>query len=107
MADDDAPATEGVAIVFALAAPTNQPAGVGYEIHRIGSTDCVLAYTTRQRLVECCGEHQPWAAVDFAKLVADVHAHGLAGPVLDAPLSVAARWTADGAAAGSSLAVRA
>jgi hypothetical protein len=75
-------------------------------VHQIGDVGCVLAYTSRDKLFECCGEFQPWAAVNFTALVADVRAKELAGPVLDLPLAGTARWTADGPPDGADLTLR-
>lgn len=97
-ASDDQPAEAGFGLVYVLAVPTDTAPGVGYEVHAIGTVQAVLAYTSLQRLVENCGQYQPWAAVDFTQLVEDVSAKALAGPVVDAPLAPAVRWTAEGPA---------
>lgn len=83
-------------IIYVLAAP--QPgAGVpAYLLHDVGQVGCVIAYTSLARLVECCGEHQPWLGVEVGALIADLREQGLPGPVVNLPLNPALWWTADG-----------
>ena len=56
----------------------------------------MLAYTDLDRLVECCGEHQPWLAVRIDALMADLRDQRLPGPVVNLPLSQDVRWGAEG-----------
>ena len=65
-------------------------------MHRVGGVSCVLAYTDLDRLVDCCGEHQPWLAVKLDALMADLRDQQLPGPVVNLPLSPEVRWRADG-----------
>lgn len=84
------------AVIYVLAAP---PAGGGvpaYLLHDVGEVGCVIAYTDLARLVECCGEHQPWLGVEIAALMTDLRDQGLPGPVVNVPLNPALWWTADG-----------
>ena len=84
------------AIIYVLAAP---PAGGGtpaYLLHDVGEVGCVIAYTSLARLVECCGEHQPWLGVEIGALMADLREQSLPGPVVNLPLNPALWWTADG-----------
>jgi hypothetical protein len=96
---DDAPdqvPDQTAAILYVLAAP--QPGGgpPGYLLYDVGGVGCVIAYTDLTRLVECCGEHQPWLGVKIAALMADLHEQGLPGPVVNLPLNPALWWTASG-----------
>jgi hypothetical protein len=90
------PPEQAAAILYVLGAP--QPgAGIpAYLLHDVGEVGCVIAYTDLARLVECCGEHQPWLGVEVAALMADLRDQGLPGPVVNLPLNSALWWTADG-----------
>jgi hypothetical protein len=65
-------------------------------MHQVGGVGCVLAYTDLDRLVDCCGAHQPWLAVKLEALMTDLRDQRLPGPVVNLPLSPDIRWTADG-----------
>jgi hypothetical protein len=65
-------------------------------MYEVGGVGCVLAYTDLARLVECCGEYQPWLGIRIGALMADLRDQRLPGPVVNLPLSPAAWWTADG-----------
>lgn len=84
------------AILYVLAAPMPGTRAPAYLMHDVGGVDCVLAYTDLEHLVDCCGEHQPWLGVRIDALMADLRDQRLPGPVVNLPLSPAARWTADG-----------
>ena len=85
------------AILFALACPLPERDGApAYLMHQVGGVACVLAYTDLDRLVDCCGEHQPWLAVKLDALMTDLRDQRLPGPVVNLPLSPDIRWTADG-----------
>lgn len=84
------------AILYVLAAPLPGTRAPAYLMHPVGGVDCVLGYTDRERLVECCGEHQPWLGVRIGALMADLRDQRLPGPVVNLPLAPGARWTADG-----------
>jgi hypothetical protein len=87
----------GDAILYVLACPLPERNGTPvYLMHQVGRVSCVLAYTDLDRLVACCGEHQPWLAVKLDALMADLHDQGLPGPVVNLPLSPEVRWRADG-----------
>ena len=87
---------QDAAILYVLAAP--QPgAGVpAYLLYEVGGVGCVIAYTELTRLVECCGDYQPWLGVQITALMADLREQGLPGPVVNLPLNPALWWTADG-----------
>lgn len=88
---------QGVGILYVLACPLPDPEqGPAYLLHRVGGIDCVLGYTDLNRLVECCGPHQPWLAVRMDALIADLRDQQLPGPVVNLPLDPGARWGADG-----------
>jgi hypothetical protein len=95
----DGAAAESVnaGILYVLACPTpeqgNSPA---YIMYKIGGVGCVFAYTDLDRLVDCCGEHQPWLAVRIDALMTDLRDQRLPGPVVNLPLSPEIRWTQDG-----------
>jgi hypothetical protein len=100
-AETPVPRTDGGepdgAVLFVLACPV--PGGDGmpaYLLHQVGGVDCVLGYTDLDRLVECCGPHQPWLAVRLDALMADLRDQNLAGPAVNLPLSPDVRWNADG-----------
>jgi hypothetical protein len=84
------------AVLFVLAAPAPGSGAPGYLMHAVGGVPCVLGYTDLDRLVECCGQHQPWLGVKLGALMADLRDQRLPGPVVNMPLSPAVRWTADG-----------
>lgn len=84
------------AVLFVLACPLPGGQGPAYLLHQVGGVGCVLAYTDLDRLVECCGEHQPWLAVRIDALMADLRDQRLPGPVVNLPLSPDVRWGADG-----------
>lgn len=84
------------AVLYVLAAPLPGTGIPGYLMHEVGGVDCVLAYTDLERLVECCGENQPWLGVRIDALMADLRDQQLPGPVVNLPLAPAARWTAGG-----------
>jgi hypothetical protein len=87
-------------ILYVLAAPLPGTRTPVYLLYQVGGLNCVLAYTDRERLVECCGEYQPWLGVRVGGLMADLRDQGLAGPAINMPLGPAARWTAGGPPAG-------
>jgi hypothetical protein len=84
------------AVLFVLACPLPGGRGPAYLLHQVGGVGCVLAYTDLDRLVGCCGEHQPWLAVRIDALMADLRDQRLPGPVVNMPLSPDVRWGADG-----------
>jgi hypothetical protein len=84
------------AILYVLAAPLPGTRTPAYLMHQVGGVDCVLAYTDLDRLVESCGENQPWLGVRIDALMADLRDQRLPGPVVNLPLVPAARWTAGG-----------
>ncbi len=84
------------AILYVLAAPQPGDGPPAYLLHEVGGVSCVIAYTDLARLVECCGEHQPWLGVEIAALMADLRDHHLPGPVVNLPLNPALWWTATG-----------
>ena len=83
-------------IIFVLAAPLADGGLPAYLLHEVGGVSCVIAYTSLARLVECCGEHQPWLGVEIGDLMADLQGQRLTGPVVNVPLNPALWWTADG-----------
>ena len=85
-----------VAILYMLAAPQPGPGTPAYLLYEVGGVNCVIAYTDLARLVECCGEHQPWLGVEISALMADLRDQGLPGPVVNLPLNPALWWTAEG-----------
>lgn len=87
---------EAAAIIYVLAAPQAGAGIPAYLLHDVGAVSCVIAYTSLARLVECCGEHQPWLGVEIGALMADLRDQGLPGPVVNLPLNPALWWTADG-----------
>lgn len=99
MADDpagrDGDAGSGILYVLACPVPARGDEPV-YLLHRVAGVECVLGYTDLGRLVECCGPHQPWLAVRFDILMADLRDQGLPGPVVNLPVSPDAQWIADG-----------
>jgi hypothetical protein len=84
------------AVLYVLAAPEPGTGAPAYLMHLVGGVGCVLAYTDLDRLVECCGQHQPWLGIKIGALMADLRDQQLPGPVVNLPLSPAVRWTADG-----------
>ena len=78
--------------------PPRQPGsgGPAYLVHEVGGVGCVIAYTDLDRLVECCGEYQPWLGIKIGALMADLRDQRLPGPVVNLPLNRALWWTADG-----------
>jgi hypothetical protein len=92
---DQAPATEE-AVLYVLAAPQPGSGVPAYLMHTVGGVGCVLAYTDLDRLVECCGEYQPWLGVRIGPLMTDLRDQGLPGPVVNMPMSQGIRWTASG-----------
>lgn len=89
------------AILYVLAAPLPGTRTPAYLMYEVGGVNCVLAYTDRERLVECCGDYQPWVAVQSRALMADLRDRGLSGPAINMPLGAAVRWTAEGPPWGS------
>ena len=87
---------EAAAIIYVLAAPQADAGLPGYLLHDVGGVGCVIAYTDLARLVESCGEHQPWLGVEITALMADLREQGLPGPVVNLPLNPALWWTAAG-----------
>jgi len=94
-ATDQAPGTDE-AVLYVLAAPQPGSGVPAYLIHTVGGVGCVLAYTDLNRLVECCGEHQPWLGIRINALMADLRDQRLPGPVVNLPMSQENWWTADG-----------
>jgi hypothetical protein len=85
------------AVLYVLACPLPERTGPPvYLMHQVGGVGCVLAYTDLDRLVECCGVHQPWLAVKLDSLMTDLHDQRLPGPVVNLALSPDIRWSADG-----------
>jgi hypothetical protein len=84
------------AILYVLAAPQPGAGAPAYLLHEVGGVSCVIAYTDLARLVECCGEYQPWLGIEIAALMLDLREQGLPGPVVNLPLNPALWWTADG-----------
>jgi hypothetical protein len=89
------PGSEAVLYVLACPLPQRDSAPV-YLMHRVGDASSVLAYSDLDRLVDCCGEYQPWAAIKVDALLSDLRDQRLAGPVVNVPLSPEVRWRADG-----------
>jgi hypothetical protein len=87
---------ENQAILYVLAAPQPASGAPAYLVYKVGGVGCVLAYTDLDRLVECCGEHQPWLGIKIGALMADLRDQRLPGPVVNLPLAPAIRWTAGG-----------
>ena len=83
-------------VLYVLAAPQPGSGVPAYLVHEIGGVGCVIAYTDLDRLVECCGEHQPWLGIKISALMADLRDQRLPGPVVNLPLNRALWWTADG-----------
>lgn len=92
----DQAAAPGEAVLYVLAAPAPASGGPAYLMYEVGGVGCALAYTDLARLVECCGEYQPWLGIRIGALMADLRDQRLPGPVVNLPLSPAAWWTADG-----------
>jgi hypothetical protein len=84
------------AVLYVLAAPEPGSGDPAYLVHKVGGVGCVIAYTDLDRLVECCGGHQPWLGVRIGALMADLRDQHLPGPVVNLPLNQALWWTADG-----------
>jgi hypothetical protein len=89
------PGSDPVLYVLACPLPERDGAPV-YLMHRVGDVRSVLAYTDLDRLVDCCGEYQPWLAIKVDALLADLRDQRLAGPTVDVPLIPEIRWRADG-----------
>ena len=87
---------EAAAILYVLAAPQPDTGTPAYLLHGVGGVGCVIAYTDLARLVECCGEHQPWLGVEITALMADLRDQRLPGPVVNLPLNPVLWWTASG-----------
>ena len=84
-------------VLYVLACPLPERDGApAYLMHQVGGMPSVLAYTDLSRLVDCCGEHQPWLAVKLDALMADLRDQRLPGPVVNLPLDPEVRWRADG-----------
>lgn len=83
-------------VLYVLACPLPGERGPAYLMHEVGGVGCVFAYSDLDRLVECCGEHQPWLAVRIDVLMADLRDQRLPGPVVNLPLNPDIRWRADG-----------
>lgn len=92
----DETAEQRAAILYVLAAPPPGDGPPAYLMYEVGGVGCVIAYTDLARLVECCGEHQPWLGVEIAALMTDLRDQGLPGPVVNLPLNPALWWTATG-----------
>jgi hypothetical protein len=92
---NDAPEMDE-AVLFVLAAPQPDSGVPAYLVYEVGGVGCVIAYTDLDRLVECCGEHQPWLGIKIGALIADLRDQRLPGPVVNLPLNRALWWTADG-----------
>lgn len=92
----DQPREDGDAVLYTLAAPQPGSGDPAYLMYQVGGVSCVLAYTDLDRLVECCGEHQPWLGIKISALMSDLRAQGLPGPVVNLPLDPAVRWTVGG-----------
>ena len=84
------------AVLYVLAAPQPGSGVPAYLVHEVGGVGCVIAYTDLDRLVGCCGEHQPWLGIKIGALMADLRDQRLPGPVVNLPLNRALWWTADG-----------
>lgn len=87
---------QAAAILYVLAAPQPDVGPPAYLLHEVGGVGCVIAYTDLARLVECCGEYQPWLGIEIAALMADLREQNLPGPVVNLPLNPALWWTASG-----------
>ena len=83
-------------VLYVLAAPQPGSGVPAYLVHEVGGVGCVIAYTDLDRLVECCGEHQPWLGIKIGALMADLRDQRLPGPVVNLPLNGALWWTANG-----------
>ena len=84
------------AVLYVLAAPQPGPGVPAYLVYKVGGVRCVIAYTDLDRLVECCGEHQPWLGIKISALMADLRDQRLPGPVVNLPLNRTLWWTVDG-----------
>ena len=85
------------AVLYVLACPLPERNGApAYLMHPVGGVAFVLAYSDLDRLVDCCGEHQPWLAVELDALMADLRDQRLPGPAVNLPLDPEVRWRADG-----------
>jgi hypothetical protein len=84
------------AILFVLAAPQPGSGAPSYLVYKVGGVGCVIAYTDLDRLVECCGEYQPWLGIKIGALMADLRDQHLPGPVVNLSLNRALWWTGDG-----------
>jgi hypothetical protein len=87
---------QAAAILYVLAAPQPGTGTPAYLLHDVGGVSCVIAYTDLPRLVECCGEYQPWLGIRIDAVMADISERGLPGPVVNLPLNPGLWWTADG-----------
>ena len=87
---------QAAAILYVLAAPQPGAGPPAYLLHEVGTVGCVIAYTDLARLVECCGEYQPWLGIEIAALMTDLRDQSLPGPVVNLPLTPALWWTASG-----------
>ena len=76
---------QAAAILYVLATPQPGYGPPAYLMYDLGGVGCVIAYTDLARLVECCGEHQPWLGIEIAALMADLRDQGLPGPVVNLP----------------------
>jgi hypothetical protein len=92
----DQAAAPGEAVLYVLATPAPDSGEPAYLVYDVGGVGCVLAYTDLARLVEGCGEYQPWLGIKIGALMTDLRDQRLPGPVVNLPLSPAAWWTADG-----------
>ncbi len=90
---------QDIAILYVLASVITDDKGgrPAYLLHDVGGVGCVLGYTSLERLVECCGEHQPWLGIRLDALMTDLRDRQLAGPAINLPVRPSAWWTADGA----------
>ena len=58
-----------------------------------------LAFTSRDRLVAGCGDHQPWVAVPADSVLAQFEHAGVSRVIIDGLLAPEQRWTIAGSPA--------
>ena len=72
---------------------------VGYEVRRLDDGLAAMAYTSVAKLVECCGEFQPWAQLTLGTLKQDLASQAIRRVLLDTAVGADWRWTESGAPA--------
>ena len=95
---------ERARLYFTPARPDPDTGEPRFEFRQIPGHDALaLAFTSTTRLVEGCGEFQPWAAVSGESLMADLKAAGIKVVVIDSALDESVRWSAAGPPDASSV----